>query len=820
MTPSSYQHITAPDMPQLSTSRISSMLHGGFARFVEGIQAHLAKCFGRGWDRETRLDLVERAVRTAWSYRVTGFHGIMSYLHLVVVLGEGFENREEFVAFRRLLQHPNWPAVEKMENVTRAVCRKLEESGRSQDAVRLQRAARKLSKTKPVVASPDPVTPLLPPVEKQSGPIRVKILQGGELSYHITPGIRRALLEIQAAATPEGGYFHWQIYGGEQDMLTTRGNRAWFRPRKFGEARVTVTYYHGGRQDTAAAVIRVRPAARIRLSPASRDFGRTLIGSENKGRPVTIANIGGSPFQIQRFQPPEGFFITADSATGKVLKPDEKATITFAFKPDRLGPVSAECVIPCQVANPRDAVLVLSGEGVFPDPEIDFVVPGAGRADFLMPGLWDHAYHARTGELYNGLSDKQNFIGRDSNRFTIRLTDHLAAEKDLLTCRVDWWVRRDSDNSDAARPMQTGLTLYRQGRSAVYESSPLLLATDPADYHQPVHSGRKDGDLVQPGMDNHRLRLLDTEGENGLDRHVVVNYHRGAEPKITRTIPVFSRQPENRRRLSVDMIDVRDARVGEPIVGARSVTTLQQTIRNAYARRAVLSEFRVTTLDPPAVDRGVDMTCALGYKSGGKTYRIPSPEQLQLIDLLGEATDRVFMIMVGTVYDPLSTQSLPSEAFSGAFTMLPDEDLINVCHELNRQYTARELAAWLNPSAPRFQEKGWTEARRKRLQKALTETHAAVERHPFNQYRTRARVFLDTLERLERGNGKYPKYIAETIHEARYKIHPVFYKPATLGAMMEAARGCVFLSKPDGLSKNEPLNCLKELGDDVYTRPW
>ena len=168
---------------------------------------------------------------------------------------------------------------------------------------------------------------------------------------------------------------------------------------------------------------------------------------------------------------------------------------------------------------------------------------------FVRMGVWDNAYDA-AGNVKNAAAEAQNFIGDDTRRFYFRVKDAAAGSSITLN-----WKTLKADKSDDDAPASQALTLAEtRAGSKVYASRAVMLVTDDTDANQATNSG-----LAAPlpdvgnrnrGQSNHRLRRASIDG------FVKAEYQPAAGgPKAEVELPVFDRNPDERRRVSVSVIN-------------------------------------------------------------------------------------------------------------------------------------------------------------------------------------------------------------------------------------------------------------------------
>lgn len=207
--------------------------------------------------------------------------------------------------------------------------------------------------------------------------------------------------------------------------------------------------------------------------------------------------------------------------------------------------------VPGKVPPPPKAAATVAF--VLDDNDDHVVDGGAPVATALMFGLWDSAYHPSghpsAGDVRNGASEADNFVGDDHRRFYLRVNDP-GATGTTVTAR---WrtVTAAGANDDAPASQAVTLTETSSG-SKIFVSRALMLVSDDVDARQPTHSGfttGADAGLRNRGQSNHRLRRA------ALDGSVVAEYTpAGGGSGVTVTLPVFQRSPDLRRRLNVRVV--------------------------------------------------------------------------------------------------------------------------------------------------------------------------------------------------------------------------------------------------------------------------
>jgi len=227
--------------------------------------------------------------------------------------------------------------------------------------------------------------------------------------------------------------------------------------------------------------------------------------------------------------------------------------------------------------------------------------------NFVRFGLFDGALADDSGAFRNEASETLNFVGADSRRFYVRVTDRIRAGTGRVF--VTWRTLLPDLRSVVDGAVDPKIVLLETGRgTGVFVSKALMLVNSNLD-KQPVHSGLPDADPeggVRLGtMSNYRIRratMLDfIEVEyNPLQIKIGPLTNFASTRNFT---PVFQRNPEARRRFPVHVFVLRSAIGGQPVVPIDSQATLwNRDLRIAaevYERIGV----RFETI-PAAVDAG------------------------------------------------------------------------------------------------------------------------------------------------------------------------------------------------------------------------
>jgi GT2 family glycosyltransferase len=261
--------------------------------------------------------------------------------------------------------------------------------------------------------------------------------------------------------------------------------------------------------------------------------------------------------------------------------------------------VGAHTVIAsCAGTSAQAAVTVVAA------PTLEILDKGGAVASSVAVGLWDHAFNPTAGTLRNDAPDANNFVGSDSRRFQLRVTDQAARGR----VQVSWRTTFDDGSNDDV-PGDSTITLLETGASTgVFLSRPLMLVTDAEDKNQPTNSGLPAGDpaagLRNPGQSNHRLRRVTVDDAHPLTSRTTATYAPAAGSPVTIVRPVFGRNPEDRRRMQVHLVNLRNAVGGTPILTAARRTLIKATIQATYARCGIFAAVGEIVLDPPAACTG------------------------------------------------------------------------------------------------------------------------------------------------------------------------------------------------------------------------
>lgn len=234
----------------------------------------------------------------------------------------------------------------------------------------------------------------------------------------------------------------------------------------------------------------------------------------------------------------------------------------------------------------------------------DTAAPAAPAATRIRPGLWDNAFDATTGALRNAEAAAGSFVDLDTRRLHLRVRDASRAG----TLEAAWTTRTASgapDPNDARTGAAADITLTADAAApATFVSRGLLIVTDTEDRDEPVNSGLPPGHPDRGnrtrGQRNHRTRMITVDAAHPLDSLSRVEYTAMAGVNPFRlTLPVFGRNPDERRRMRAHFVNVRRSVGGTPVMGAAELQRHRDALLSVYARAGVFAEIDELLLDPP-----------------------------------------------------------------------------------------------------------------------------------------------------------------------------------------------------------------------------
>ncbi len=309
-------------------------------------------------------------------------------------------------------------------------------------------------------------------------------------------------------------------------------------------------------------------------------------------------------------------------------------------------------------------------------------------------GLWDNAFDPVTGNLRTGAAAAANFVDLDTRSFHLRVRDARSAGEVAVGWRTEFDDGTADDNRvaplDGAAPSDRVSLTETAAGSHVFVSRGLMLVTDQTDRNQQVQSGLPAGHLDTGnrgfGQSNHRLRQIRVDDAHQLTSRTAADYPvlAGVNPFRLR-LAVFERTPEERRRATVHLIDVRNRAGGVGTLTAARRQLIQRIFRATYARCGIFVDFLETAIDPPpaaaswvatypgdplAVDPSVE-----GFSL--QANLVASPSQQALVNavraLPGFSLNQAYIIIVQRIYrTPLPAPPGPGLGIAARGQSFPD----------------------------------------------------------------------------------------------------------------------------------------------------
>jgi hypothetical protein len=277
---------------------------------------------------------------------------------------------------------------------------------------------------------------------------------------------------------------------------------------------------------------------------------------------------------------------------GPDLREFEKAGDTFACRfYDRVARLS-----PCEKPAPVPAATVEFVD----DPSDTHTVDASNPvATFVRMGLWDHAFTCgNPGTLNDDVTEVKSFVGADSRRFYLRVKDTKAKDSVQIKWRT---LKSDFTNLDA--PADEHITLVETGAgTGIFGSRGLMLVSDADDQRQNANSGLP-ATFPTTGVRNfnqsdHRIRRADLEG------FVEAEYTPLGAAPIKVKLPVFQRNPEKRRKMSLQIFVLRVAPGGNGVIDTSAASGLWTSelreIREIYGRIGIKVDTVVAPGTPAA----------------------------------------------------------------------------------------------------------------------------------------------------------------------------------------------------------------------------
>ncbi|HEY3838010.1 MAG TPA: hypothetical protein VGL72_15625, partial [Bryobacteraceae bacterium] len=310
-------------------------------------------------------------------------------------------------------------------------------------------------------------------------------------------------------------------------------------------------------------------------------------------------------------------------------------------------------------------------------------------AKFVRLGIWDHAFDPATGNLINNAAEATNFIGNDSKgnlarRFYFRVKDPNAGGQ--AEVRVQWRTEFGAGGTDDAPGSQDISLLPTAADPTVFVSHAVFLVSDTVDQQQATDSGLAAGnsDTGQRnfGQSNHRTRLITVDDTHILDSTVVAEYTPVlGGPTLKATVPVFQRSPEERLRIRVHLVNVRNRVGGTGALTAARKQTAITTLRSVYARCGIYLDIDEIVIDPPAScinwrTRYPGSALALGADPSVETSSFPSgnlapsTSQTDIINLIrgraGFDNNDIYIVYVNRIFaNPVPTPGPTAQLAGG-----------------------------------------------------------------------------------------------------------------------------------------------------------
>jgi hypothetical protein len=260
---------------------------------------------------------------------------------------------------------------------------------------------------------------------------------------------------------------------------------------------------------------------------------------------------------------------------------------------------------PCEKIVP----LVKPSVEVILDSNDDFLVDASEPvAAFVRVGIWDHAFDPATGTLINSSPDSKNFIGKDfkgplARRFYFRVKDPNASGQKEVTLK--WRTEFGSGGTDDTPASQAISLTPTAADPTLFVSHAVFLVTDAVDQSQATDSGLASGNpdagSRKLGESNHRIRKITVDDAHKLDSQIVADYTSPlGGPAVTASVPVFQRSPEERLKIKVHLVNVRNTSGGTGALTATRKQTAFDTLRSVYARCGIYLDIDEIVIDPPA----------------------------------------------------------------------------------------------------------------------------------------------------------------------------------------------------------------------------
>lgn len=363
----------------------------------------------------------------------------------------------------------------------------------------------------------------------------------------------------------------------------------------------------GGAPPAMSAADKIAVGRPLQVQDAGRIAERAMV----LVRPPTPAGFVGT-FALTTLNGRSQLFATEVPAAGDVPLPLPHVVPTATVPAGGLQ-LFAEGTTVSAAAN--DTGLQLGLDGIEPDGdrvnatvlqvEVTLDAPVATpAATAVQVGLWDGAFDPVTGALLNGATAATSFVDLDPRNFHFRIRDPRRAGEVAIGWRTEFDNGADDDARRAPGSDQLSVTETAAG-SGIFVSRAVMLVADRVDRDQVVDSGlpaaHPDAGLRAFGGSNHRLRRITVDATHQLISRVAGDYVplAGVNPFRVR-IPVFERNPEDRRRATVHLVNVRRSVGGPDTLTVARRDAVMANIRAAYATCGIYVDLDVISIDPPA----------------------------------------------------------------------------------------------------------------------------------------------------------------------------------------------------------------------------
>ena len=488
---------------------------------------------------------------------------------------------------------------------------------------------------------------------------------------------------------------------------------------------------------------------------------------------MQLENLGSGVLRIEEIKLPHGVAVVGSQPQGLRLSGGQSFSLKLAFRPIKAGLVRDEIHILSNASNPREACIRLTGKVVYPDPALTLSGDDGQALAFVRPSSGENA------------------------SFRIQVTDWAAASSGAETVRVSGAF---GSSPKVVPEGTTGLTLRKvSGDNGLYRS--------------------KSARLLPPGKEG---RGFERQGAGSLlESKLVLTYVPAKQagqrqaPALNLSLPLFCRHPDERRSLSLELIDVRVTPGGKAVAGARALAAWCDRITAFLEPLGIQPRIHCRQLDPPLGATGwgkvrhdgrdPGVTTSITLKTLGQTLHAPSPAQVAMLQTAGGNAGSLQIFIVGQLYKGLALGHAEWELFPPVHSLRGD--LNPVCRRLNQIHEAHAMARLLQPDGLGFTGKQWTRSRRRSLQQLLQ--RAISGSAPDRSAHQRAVSYLKSLSGLLSDTAKTPRYLREVIAAAQGAAQP-YYKPATLEPVLALAADKGFCAEPDRVPPDVPVRMVAQ----------